>query len=65
MQTEAQRNREKRELEERVSHRRALLEQKVSSKQILILSVFSLFIDPLAKLILFLLQFLLIFLDGS
>ncbi|XP_015789434.1 serine/threonine-protein kinase TAO1 [Tetranychus urticae] len=29
MQTEAQRNREKRELEERVSHRRALLEQKM------------------------------------
>jgi len=29
MQTEAQRSREKRELEERVSHRRALLQQKV------------------------------------
>ena len=31
MQTEAQRNRERKELEERVSLRRALLEQKVSS----------------------------------
>ncbi|XP_074593918.1 serine/threonine-protein kinase Tao [Brevipalpus obovatus] len=33
MQTEAQRNREKRELEERVSHRRALLEQKMESEK--------------------------------